>query len=149
MEAPTVAALIASGAALLAAFVSGAVAINVARSGRKERERGSLQAPPSSGRAAARVEQGLARLPTLDWWLGRAVRHTTARPVLKAVDAVQAAEAPLMLVAPREVIAAMEQINEVLREVSTRDERWLERWYEARGELLRVSRAQTGAAALR
>lgn len=98
--------------------------------------------PPPPRRAGRVVERAASRwFPTVDWWVGQIVRHTTARPALRAHDAVMAATNRLLLVAPEQLLDHVVAIIELLDRARPHDEDWQAQWLERRAELLRASRS--------
>ncbi len=50
----------------------------------------------------------------------------------------------LLMVAPRELLEAVQRVNELLKEFEGPDQGWIEEWQEARGQLVRTCRDIVG-----
>lgn len=98
------------------------------------------QLPPKAGRLAQATQAAIGRTPQLDWSLGQLARHTLARPAMRALDEYNAAANRLLLIAPEDILAPVERLNQLLSEVEDRGEDWSTRWRSARIELAVVSR---------
>jgi hypothetical protein len=101
-----------------------------------------VQLPPKPGRMARFTSRQAARLPILDWLVGRLAMHSLGRPMMRALDEFAAAANRLTLVAPESMLQPMEKIGWLLSRIGQRDERWRANWRAARAELFAVARAQ-------
>jgi hypothetical protein len=113
-------------------------------------EIGQLAPPPA--RAARASQRAVERLPALNWSIGQLARHTVARPALQALDTYIAATNRLILIAPVEMLEALEQLNALLARIETRDAdwhadwntSWRTDWNDARGALVEAGRTAIG-----
>ncbi len=148
------AALVAAAAGLLGALIGGLLAFLGGRADRRERERAELAAAaaatlfaldqlhlevgnlPPVGRTARRVNGLVARYaPTLDWYAGVLVRHTTGRSAQRAIKDFMRDANRLLLVAPLPLRQALLRVTELLGEFDERGDEWSARWRAARDEL--------------
>lgn len=137
---------ITAAATLTSALLAGGLSLLVVRKQERARGRADLAAalqahgyaadklgleigqlpPPALG--ARRTQAAIARIPLLDWWIGQLARHTLARPALRSLDGYMAASNRLVLVAPRELLEPVQQLNELLTRVETRQTQWHPGW---------------------
>lgn len=92
----------------------------------------SLRTEPSPGKTVRFVNEQLARLPQLDYTVGRA-RRRLFEPHLDAfvVELTRAMTAASML-APLKLLPSMEAITSAMSAVGERDDAWWQRWNAAR-----------------
>jgi hypothetical protein len=83
----------------------------------------------------------MARFPQLDYTIGQA-RRRLFEPQLEVVfSRMHDVMADLLLLAPRDLVPAIEAVNKVMTAVDAADPRWWQRWQAARADLVRASRA--------
>jgi hypothetical protein len=100
---------------------------------------------PSSGRAVSALNRFIERrAPQLDYTTGR-LHEAIFTPYLRTLmDRYSLAANQLLMVAPRELLQAVQRVNELLEEFESPDQGWIEEWQEARGRLVRTCRDIVG-----
>jgi len=96
--------------------------------------------PPPPGITSRRMNRALSRLPTADWWLRQATRHTLARPGRRAYDGVIATTNRLLLVATEEIVGTVHDVHALLEDPKPHEEEWRADWTRVRAEVVRASR---------
>jgi hypothetical protein len=91
-----------------------------------------LRAEPSAGRTVRFVNEQMARLPQLDYTIGRA-RRRLFEPHLDAfaIELGRAMTAASML-APLKLLPAMEALTDAMSSIDASDDAWRQRWNAAR-----------------
>jgi hypothetical protein len=151
-------AVISAASGLAGVAIGGGVTFVVQRADQDERRRGELAVALSAyGRAIDVLRRELERLPAstrfariterlinrqrtpgLEYLLGSMHSATLGRSGIRAVEAFETAANRLMLIAPEDVLEAMEMTSQLLGQ--PRDETWPARWQSAREQLAVASR---------
>lgn len=154
------AAIIAASAALLGSGLTGLLTYKVA--GREQRGRdldelrsalavyGAVldrfgrhldQMPHPPGSIGRWVNRQVSRWRDLDWAMGRLSTGTLGRGAIRTLDELMSAMNRLLLIAPKEVLDAVIEINQLLERSDQRDAHWKAEWSEARSAVAKASRA--------
>jgi hypothetical protein len=91
-----------------------------------------LRTDPTPGKAVVFINEQLARLPQLDYTVGRA-RRRLFEPHLDAfaVEMTRAMTAASML-APLKMLPSMQALTDAMSSVDVRDDEWRQKWNAAR-----------------
>ena len=82
----------------------------------------------------------VAKLPTLDWLIGRMSTATVGRGIMRVVDEVIAATNRLLLVAPGPILDEMEAVSELIGTFDPGALKWRDDWKAARAAFASASR---------
>lgn len=152
-------ALIAALGAIGGSALTGVITYRLARLERQALDRDELRAALTAYGAALdrltlRVEQLpqahgvkegwmnrlVAKLPTLDWLIGRMSTATVGRGIMRVVDEVIAATNRLLLVAPGPILDEMEAVSELIGTFDPGALKWRDDWKAARAAFASASR---------
>ncbi len=91
-----------------------------------------LRMEPTPGKTVRFINEQMARLPQIDYTLGR-TRRRLFEPHLDAfaIELTRAMTAALML-APLKLLPSMQALTEAMSSVDTRDDAWRQKWNAAR-----------------
>lgn len=100
---------------------------------------------PRSGRAVSALNTFIERrTPQIDYTTGRLHEAIFTPHLRKLMDRYSLAANQLLMVAPSALLDDVQKVNELLTEFTGPDESWIQRWQDARGQLVRACREAVG-----